>query len=65
MPVAVDDFTLLAQQFQCRLILVLIQLIRIFDAQLGTVIFQEKGRIGNVNGAVKCLDPALMPSSGR
>ncbi len=60
MPIAANQRALGPQQVQRRLVLLFIQFIGILDAEFWFFLHQEQGRIGDVDGAIKRLDPALV-----
>ena len=59
-PVAADQRALLAQQVERRLVLVLVELVGILDAELRLVRHQIVGGVGDVDRAVIGLDAALV-----
>ncbi len=60
MPVAADQRALLAQQVERRLVLVLVELVGVLDAEFRLVEHQVVGGIGDVDRAVIGLDAALV-----
>ncbi|MNG92144.1 hypothetical protein D3C79_510650 [compost metagenome] len=60
MPVAPHQLALLAQQIEGGLVLLLVQFVRILDAERGLMAHQIEGCIGNVDGAIECLYPPLV-----
>ena len=59
-PVALDQRVLLAQEVERRLVLVLVQLVGVLDAELGLLGHQIERGVGDVDGAVIGLDAALV-----
>src|SRR5690606_37151572 len=55
-PVAANERALLAQQVQRGVVLIAVEGVGIGDAKLGVVVHQVQGRVGDVDGAVICLD---------
>ena len=59
-PVAAHDLALLAQQGDRGLELLAVEGVGVLDPQLGLVVLQVEGGVGDVDGAVEGLDPALV-----
>ena len=59
-PVAGHQLALLAQQVERSLVLILVQLVGVLDAQLRLGLHQVQGRIGDVDRAVEGLHPSLV-----
>ncbi len=57
-PVAADDLPLAAQQLERRLVLVLVQLIGVLDAEFGLVGLEVERGVGDVDRPVEGLDAA-------
>ena len=59
-PVAAHELALLAQQGEGSLELLAIEGVGVGDAQLGLLVLEVQGRVGDVDGAVEGLHPALV-----
>jgi hypothetical protein len=59
-PIALDQRVLRAQHIEHRVVLQLVQLVRIHDAEVGLLGLEVQRRVGEVDRAVVCLHAALV-----